>query len=274
MFGKLLKNDLKAQFHSMSTIFFGIFIITAVAEIIALFSDNVVGKVFGGLAAVCVLLFACVFIMIAVGLMFSKTMFGRAGYLTLTLPVKTSKLIWSKTVSGLIWTFCAYFLFLGASVLWIYQVKDFVGEDAVESAETLLTLFGVPTFKMISIILIFFAIALSISVLLIIQSMYLGITLSNVKPFSKFSVIGTLVMFFATFLIIQKISTGLSDLLPFGMVISPETITFSSNTVETAAKLGSKVLCVNFCGPVFRLIMGILLHFPIVYLTKNKVNVQ
>ncbi len=274
MFGKLLKNDLKAQFYSMSTIFFGVFVITAAAEIVAIFSDNVVGKVFGGLAAVCVLLFACVFIMIAVGLMYSKTMFGRAGYLTLTLPVKTSKLIWSKTVSGLIWTFCVYFLFLGATVLWIYQVKDFVGEDAMESAEMLLTLFGVPTFKMISVICIFFAAALSITVLLIIQSMYLGITLSNVKPFSKFGVIGSLVVFFVTFYVIQEISTGLSDLLPFGMVIKPETITFTSNTVETAAALGSMAITMRFCGPVIRLVMGILLHFPIVYFTKNKVNVQ
>ncbi len=274
MFGKLLKNDLKAQFHSMSTIFFAVAIITVGAELVALFSDDIVGKVFGGLAAILTLLFACVFILVAVGLLYNKTMFGRAGYLTLTLPVKSSKLIWSKTVSGLIWTFLVYFLFLGATVLWIFQVKDFVGDEALQSAEMLLALFGVPTFKMISVICIFFAVALGISVLLIIQTMYLGITLSNVKPVSKLGVIGAVVIFFASFLIIQNISTALSEAFPMGMVISPETITFTSNTVKTAAEIGSKAVTMSFFGPVFRLVMAILLHFPIAYFAKHKVNVQ
>ncbi len=274
MFGKLLKNDLKAQYHSMTTIFFAVVVIAVSAELVTIFSDNAIGKVFGGLAVMASLLFACVFILIAVGLMYNKTMFGRAGYLTLTLPVKSSKLIWSKTVSGLIWTFIVYFLFLGSCILWFFQVKDFVGEEAMENAEMLLSLFGIPTFKMIFVICIFFAVALSITVLVLIQTMYLGITLSNVKPISKFGIIGALVIFFASFFVIQTISTELSNAFPVGMVISPEIITFTTNTADAAAQIGSKAVTMGFTGPIFRLVMGILLHFPIAYFAKNKVNVQ
>ncbi len=274
MFGKLLKNDLKAQYHSMSAIFFGIFIISLSAEIVALFSKTDLGKVLGGLVVMAALLFACFFILIAVGLMFSKTMYGRAGYLTLTLPVKTSKLIWSKTLSGLIWTFAVYFLFVGSCVLWFFQVKDLVGQEALESAETLLKLFGAPSFKMLAVILIFFAVSLGITMLLITQSIYLGITVSNVKPFSKLGVIGALIVSFACFLIIQSISSSVDELLPIGMVVSSKAITFTSNTVQALHNAGAQAVSISFMGPIFRLIVGILLHFPISFLAEKKVNVQ
>ena len=105
MFGKLLKNDLKAQWYSVAPIFLCIFVIAAVSEIFVLVSKNNVVSTLGGLLVSLVLLFACFVIIIAVAMMFSKTVFGRAGYLTLTLPVKTRSLIWSKTLSGLIWTY-------------------------------------------------------------------------------------------------------------------------------------------------------------------------
>ena len=274
MFGKLLKNDLKAQWHSMSAIFFAIAVIAVAGEMLALFSKSQMGKIFGGIAVIAVLLFACVFILIAVGMMYNKTMFGRAGYLTLTLPVKTSKLIWAKTVSGLIWVYLVYFLFLGSCFLWLYQVKEIMGEQTIESAETVLSLFGIPSFKMISVICIFFAISLAITALMIVQCIFLGTTLSNVKPFSKLGLIGTIVFTFVIFYCVQTLSNGFSELLPMGMVVSPEIITFTSDTAETAAALGKGVIKINFSGPVFRLVAGIVLSLPVAHLTKSAVNIK
>ncbi len=274
MFGKLLKNDLKAQFHSFSAIFFAIIIVAAAGEFVAIFADSDLGKVLGGLAVILALLFACVFILIAVGMMYNKTMFGRAGYLTLTLPVKSGQLIWSKTISGLIWTYLVYFLFLGSCFLWFYQVKELMGDELLESAESILTLFGMPTFKMIAVVVIFFAVSLAISALMIVQSIFLGITLSNVKPFSKLGIIGLIIFSFAAFYCIQTVSTVISELLPLGMVVSPQIISFTSDTVKTAAELGEGVITISFAGPIFRLIMGILLSFPITFLTRSAVNVK
>lgn len=273
MFGKLLKNDLKAQWHSMSTIFSVIIAVALIGEACTIFSDNQTVIVLGGLAVILAMLFAAIFIIIAVAMLFSKTMFGRAGYLTLTLPVKTSSLIWSKTVSGLVWAFAVYFLFIGSFFLWVYQVKETLGGDVVESAEAILSLFGVPSFKVISIVVIFFSVSLAISILLIVQSLYFGVTCSNISPVSKFGNLGAIVIFAITFLVLQKISTEISALIPFGMVVSPDLITFTSNTNEAALNAIDPVK-INFAGPLLRLLFGIVLHFPIVYLTKNKVNVK
>lgn len=274
MFGKLLKNDLKAQYHSMSAIFFAIVIIAVGGEFVALFAKSDLGKIFGGVAVMAALLFACVFILIAVAMMYNKTMFGRAGYLTLTLPVKTGKLIWSKTISALIWTYLAYFLFLGSCFLWFGQVKDIMGEEALQSTELLLSLFGAPSFEMLSVVLIFFAVSLAISALMIVQSIFLGITLSNVKPFSKLGIIGIIIFSFSIFYCLQALSNGFSAILPVGMVISPDIVTFTSDTAKTAAELGKGVITINFSGPVFRLIAGIVLNIPVTYLTKNAVNIK
>lgn len=274
MFGKLLKNDLKAQWHSISVVLFAIAIIVVAGECVAIFAETPLGRVAGGLAVIAALLFACVFILVAVAMLYSKTMFGRAGYLTLTLPVKTSKLIWAKTVSGLIWTYLVYFLFIGSCVLWFYQVKDIMGEESLETAETLLTFLGMPSFRSIAILCIFLAVSLGITLLLIVQCIQLGITVSNVKPFSKFGIIGAIVVLFISFWCVQTLSEAVTRLLPMGMVVTSQLVTFTSNVTETASQFNEQTINMSFMGPLFRLIVGILLNIPIAYLTKENVNVK
>ena len=274
MFGKLFKNDLKAQWHSMSIVFLCTFIIAVVAEIFTLTSDNKVVKVMGGLLVSLALGFACVIIIIAVAMMFSKTMFGRAGYLTLTLPVKTGSLLASKTISSLIWVFAVYALFLGSLFLWVFQVKDTLGEEIMESAESLLTLFGVPSFLTIFMGVISFCLSLAVLVLVAVQSLQLGLTLSHVSPISKFGNIGAIIIFFVLFGAVQSVSNAVADILPCGLVITPDVIKITSNIPLTKATLGINALGVNVIGSIVRLAIAIGLHFPTKYLIQHKVNVK
>lgn len=274
MFGKLLKNDLKAQWHSMSVVFLCTFVVAIAAEIFTLTSNNKMVSVLGGLLVCAALGFACVIIIIAVAMMFSKTMFGRAGYLTLTLPVKTGSLLKSKTISSLIWVFVVYALFLGSLILWVFQVQDALGEEMMESVESLLSIFGVPSFLTIFMGIIFFFISLAVLVLVAVQSLQLAITLSHVSPVSKFGNIGAIVIFFTLVFVIQTVSNGIADLLPAGLVITPETLKITSNVVETKAAMGADAMSVNIVGSIVRLLVAIGLHFPTTYLIKHKVNVK
>ncbi len=274
MFGKLLKNDLKAQWYSMSVVFLCTFIVAVVAEIFTLTSDNKVVTVFGGMLVSLALGFACIIIIIAVAMMFSKTMFGRAGYLTLTLPVKTGSLLASKTISSLIWVFSVYLLFLGSLFLWVFQVKDSLGEEVMESAENLLNLFGVPSFLTIFMGIFSFCLSLAVLVLVAVQSLQLGLTLSHVSPISKFGNIGVIIIFFGLFAVIQSVSNAIADILPCGLVITPEVIKFTSDIHSTKADLGINSLGVNIIGSLVRLAIAIGLHFPTKYLVQHKVNVK
>lgn len=274
MFGKLLKNDLKAQWHSMSTIFLCSFIVAIAAELFTIISDNQVIRVLGGVLVILSLGFACIFVLIAVAMMFSKTMFGRAGYLTLTLPVKTGSLIRSKALSGLIWIFSVYALFIGSLLLWIYQVQKELGERVMESVEELLSVFGIPSFMTISITVACTCVSLAVTVLLAVQCLYLGITCSHVSPISKFGNFGAVVVFFVVLFAVQSVTSSVSEAVNIGMVVSTEEIKFTTDVVAAKAQAGSGAVALNFMGTVLRLAAAIGLHYPISYLIKNKVNIK
>ncbi len=274
MFGKLLKNDLKAQWYSVAPIFLCIFVIAAVAEIFVLVSKNSVVSALGGLLVSLVLLFACFVIIIAVAMMFSKTVFGRAGYLTLTLPVKTSSLIWSKTLSGLIWTYTVYMLFFASLFLWIHQVGENMGADFQDMADQIFTLLlGKSISTMISM-LTYYLIWFAIIMFIIIQCLYLGITCSHVSPVSKLGILGAVIVFFGAFALTVGLTGIVTKFLPFGMVICEETVTLTSNVVRTQTELGDYAYGFNFAGPLVMLIISVVLNFPITYLTRNKVNIK
>ncbi len=56
---------------------------------------------------------------------FSRSMFSRPGYLTLTLPVSSKELVFSKMIGAMIWTFVAFFILgLGLMIL-MMLIADF-----------------------------------------------------------------------------------------------------------------------------------------------------
>ena len=274
MFGKLLKNDLKAQWFSVAPIFLAVAVIAVVGEIFVLVSKNNIVSTLGGFLVSLVLLFACFVIIIAVGMMFSKTVFGRAGYLTLTLPVKTNALIWSKTLSALIWTYVVYMLFFCSLFLWIHQVGNTMGADFQDMADQIFTLLlGKSISTMISM-LVYYLIWFGIIMFIVVQCLYFGITCSYISPISKFGIIGAIAIFFGAFAIISSLTGIVTEVLPFGMVICEETVTITSNVVKTQASLGDYSYGFNFAGPLVMLVSAVLLNFPMTYLVKNKVNIK
>lgn len=270
MFGKLLKNDLKAQWNFVSAIYLCAIIVTAVAEGFAMFSDKSTVKVLAGFLVIVVLAITSLITLIAVAMMFSNTVFGRAGYLTLTLPVKTGSLVASKTVSGLCWIFVSFGLFIGSIVLCFYQVKDEFSEFE-DSAESLLALLGIPSFFTIFMAIILTCITFAAAILLLVQCLYLAISLSHISFIGKFGNFGTIVLFFIVFGVIYSVTSKLSGMSDMGIVITDTAIKFTSDITKYGS---SDLLCINLLGTLLRLAFGIALHFPITYIVKNKVNIK
>lgn len=271
MFGKLLKNDLKAQWHSVSAIYLVAIIVAAVAEGFALFSDGRIAVALSSTLVVLILMFTSLITLIAVAIMFSNTLFGRAGYLTLTLPVKTGSLIRSKTLSGLIWIFVSYGLLIGSVFLSFSQLKEVLGDELTTSTEDILAIFGIPSFFTIFIGVIVLCVSFTAVILVLVQSLYLAIALSNVSPLSKFGKFGAVIMFFVIFGVVQSVTTKIGGMWSMGVVISEASLTFTSNTASYA---GAGNMCVGLFGTVLRMVAAVALHYPITAIIKNKVNVR
>ena len=274
MFGKLLKNDLKAQWHSVNIILLCLAIICTVAEIFATVTKNDMLSALSGLLVFLVLVFACIVMVIAVSMLFSKTVFGRAGYLTLTIPAKTRDLVWSKTVSGLIWIFTVFTLMIGSMFLWVSQVDKRFGSE-IEAAAELLSLFGAPSFSVVFVIVAIYTSVFAVLILLAVQCIYLGITLSNVTPFSKLGNFGAVVVTFVSIWVIFTLSNAIGDVLPMGVVLTETNISVTTNIPQTVRTLGEDVIfSQNLTGIILSLAGALILNVPITSLIKNKVNIK
>ena len=278
MFGKLLKNDLKIQFHGMYVLLFIVLVITAVAELAALFAklgnwqNAGLIRAIGGTLAWVVLLFACFVIVGAVGVSFSKTVFGRSGYLTLTLPVKTSSLVRSKTLSGLIWVWLVYVAFLTSLFLWMMEMQDVIGEGTISAAGGVLQALGLPSFRMLGYSIGGLLVYLLAFVFLLVQCLYFGITLANVRPFSKLGGFGAVLYFLIVFGILTGIAQAFGRMLPIGFVGTESGLVFTSDVALSAAGAGVVVVR-RTMDIVFEIVFAVLLHFPMTYLINKKVNV-
>lgn len=270
MFGKLLKNDIKAQWHLVSGIYLSALIVAAAAEGFAFFSEKQLVVVLCSFLVILILAFTSLVTLITVGVMFSNTLFGRAGYLTLSLPVKTGSLVRSKTLSGLIWIFVSYGLLIGSIFLCVARVRSVLGEQIAASADTLLALFGIPSVFSILVALVVMCISFIAVILLTVQSLYLAISLSHVSPISKLGNFGAIVMFFVILGVLQSLTVKIGGLWNFGVVITDSALTFT-NDIYAASGAALKV---GLFGTVLRAALGIALHWPITYIIKEKVNIK
>lgn len=269
MFGKLLKNDLKAQWFPVSPIYFAALIAVVVFEIGAKVLNE------GWQAALCclgvlgVLLITSVTTIVVVAATFNKTMFGKAGYLTLTLPVKTHSLIASKTISGLIWIFSVYTFLIGSFILLFHQIKVLMGEQSVNTVDVMLELFGAPNVKTIVIGVIFQAILFISDILLIVQCIHLALTLAQVKPISSFGKFGAIVILFVSVGVLLSLSGTLSDKLSLNVIVSETEVLFTSNPPQH-----SNTMDASLTNAIFNIVASIALHFPVVFLIDKKINLK
>lgn len=269
MFGKLLKNDLKAQWNSISAIYFCALIVVIVGELGANFGKEDKTIVLCGGLVCLALLVASVATVFAVAFMFNNTMFGRAGYLTLTLPVKTDSLIASKSCSGLIWIFSIYALLIVSLILWLYQIRVVLGDQLSDTIDDLLKLFGVPSVRTISLGVIFACILFAALILLVVQCLYTSLTLSQIKPISAFGKFGTIVLFFVLLSVISSISEIISDALPLNVIISETSLRFTNQSITS-----SETMNFRLTGAIVNLIASTALHFPMVALINKKINLK
>lgn len=120
MLGKVLKYDIKASAKMFLPLYIGVLIITALAKISVEFimeTDNLLLSILSGtsVALYIVTLFGLM-LMTAIFLImrFYKNFITDEAYLTFTLPVKTSTLIISKQINGIIWNLLTVVVLIAA----------------------------------------------------------------------------------------------------------------------------------------------------------------
>ena len=194
MIGKLIKHDLIAGARRMGNIYLAAVIACAAL----LFSSLVKSGFLRFLSSAAVFVIACIAVVVTfASVVFgaNKTLFGREGYLTQTLPVRTSSLIFSKWITSSFWVLISYGLAAAVGILlfvyWTSENQD--GAQMYEIIYSFAQSFGLGGESVYQKYLIVSAVIGLFNACILVMFIIFSITLSNVRPLNKLGSFGIII---------------------------------------------------------------------------------
>ncbi len=199
---KLIKNDFLASARVIP-LFYIIEIAALAIFMIGDRTDNTKMTVIGvaiSLLVAFLLIFVTFFFVVSD---YFKSLFGQQGYLSFTLPVSSRQLLGSKLIVYGLWMILSFTNFIVVlDFLSKYIEKDLVGEETIDAASSILTLFaGFPSKAQIVIYAVYVIITFFAIVLSFVVQIYFSIAASHMRAFQKTSVIWAVLIFVGTFIV-------------------------------------------------------------------------
>lgn len=197
---KLLKYEIIESYRQYLLTFVVFLILCTITPLVPMFISNI-------LSILVAIAFAGIFIAIFLNVIisFNRSMYKRPGYLTLTLPVRTEKLIGAKLIGSLIWVVISM-LVLMIGIMILIMVTGEV--SFLEFAEFTRYSFAY-IFNHFDVVVIKFVDALAAIVTLIL-SFYLVITFTKTRFVPKYKVPAGIALYFVGWVLITKILMKLS----------------------------------------------------------------
>ncbi len=206
---------------------------------------------------------------------FFKSLFSPQGYLSFTLPVSSNQLLGSKVIVYGAWMILSYVAFMFTSVfLMNYTANEVIGMEKISLVESLLSMLGdIPSTTQIIAYLVYIVMMFFVIFLSFVSIIYFSITLSHIRQLQKYSVIASIVIFFATAMIFLWISFKMTDIINFVMVFNEDrTLSFGilgKNEFLTGGTLGMEVTP----GIAF-IVLDVITFFLTSYIMHKKVNLK
>lgn len=277
MTGKLIKNDLKSGLSAVGKIYFAAAIAIAAVLFSSLFKVSqgmkfVLSAAVLGIALVVVIV---TFVQIIFGV--NKQLFGREGYLTQTLPVRTSSMIFSKWFTASFWVLLAYGLFAVTAFLVYYywSKQDSADVQMYALIEQLIETMGFGATAMYKKYLIVSLIVAIFNSCIFVMFAIFAITLSNIKPFSKLGSFGVIIYLAVVLIGIQLACYGLANICDVTMLISPAgKISMAITESAIDACVGSGGMTIGFTSVYFKAIITVFIYILTVQLNDTKINLK
>lgn len=274
MLGKLLKHEFIATGRIMGALYAVVAVIMAyVLGSYYISKDTATtGQMLG--ITVLLLISSCSFILTAVVMIvnFQRSLYGEQGYLSFTLPVKGSTLLFSKILASTVWFVAAFLCLMGSAAITYFVVKeDVIGDETFSTIESLLPMFlqgksvsTIVTSIVISMISYFLRFAV------ITLEMYFAISLANTRHFQKRYLLWTIIFTIVILFAVEKISGVISDNITFGLSIVGNELSVITNydDLATGASFTDLVSIITY------LIFGIGLYYATFYVMNKKVNIR
>lgn len=270
MLGKLIKNEFKANIHTIGMIY-----VVAAAAILVMMAAFIVKITWLSALSTVVLiatgLLAIVMTFVSVVQNFKKTLFGGQGYLSFTLPVTSGQLLAAKTITSFCWMLLSYAVAIGIFLgVYLYSTA-MIGEDIKFAIQMMLSMFdGLPSGDTIKLAIALIAFIIFLRIVVLIAQLYFAITIANTRVMQKLGGFAAVVVFFAVFIVMQIVDVVLSQYVPLSIVLTSEGIFYSTQSTM-ADPLG---LSFGLAGTIFNVVCAAGLFVATAKLMNSKVNIK
>ena len=192
---------------------------------------------------------------------FYKSMTTNEGYLTHTLPVKTSELIWSKAITAIFWTMISFIVIAIAAIILTFDAEgwkelfSFITEMNSDFINTCSAAINVP------LVILELILATLVNGLFFIFTVYASIAIGQL--FSKHKVACAIVAYFLIDAAIQLIT---------GLITIPVAENISFSELADLVNFGTNQFIpysIAFTG-----VLSAVLYFVTWYIFKNKLNLE
>ena len=278
MFGKLLKNEFISTGRIMGVLYAVVLVIMGY-----LLGSYYIGRNAadadpsnGQLVGVFLLIMIsfCSFFLTTIVMItnFQKTLYGDQGYLSFTLPVKSTSLLASKVLVSTIWYIAAFLCILGTvAITYIVLREDVLGEESygvleqmlpmITGGKSLTTMITSALLVMITIFVRFAMIAIEI---------YFAISLANTRHFQKHYLLWTIVFSGAIIYVVEMFTSLITKNFVFGLSVENDTY----RLITDYKYMSLNGTYVDLAGLLVAVIAGVAFFFATRYVMKNKVNIK
>lgn len=288
MLGKLLKHEFHATGKILPISYLGVVVLFLVGWMFKLiFKDILAATIIPIILLVLGTIFLFIFTYVVIIMRFYRSMYGREGYLTQTLPVSKSALLSSRIIVFVTWLIATTIVVLFACAGIAFLALD---ADPKQFFEIIQTLYGTsPT------MFLYLLVAMIASTLLFAFEVFFSISLANTSKFLKNNIAFSVVFLLITYIIVELFGVVAMLFIPLTIVIDPITggATWSTHTMFEEMK-NAIVEGINSAtadpgatttistttnaigvGSIFTSILFIIvLFFLTKYLMKHKINIK
>ena len=275
MTGRLIKHELKAGARRMSNIYIAAGI-ACLAMLFSAFFKNGFMRFITSAAVVVIAAIAVIVTFASVVFGANKSLFGREGYLTQTLPVSTSSLIFAKWFASSVWVLASYALaavvFVAVFVYWTTQNQE--GAQIYDMIYQFLQGFGVGAESVYQKYLLISAIVGFFNACIFVMYVLFSITVSNINPFHRLGTLGVILYLAGTIFVIQGITMGLEKLCDITLIIAGSGMSMTVSPEVVLQATASGAMTIGFTGVYFKILVTVFLFILTVQLTETKINLK
>ena len=273
MLGKLIKHELKHSARYTMAIYAAVIVISAVMGLSLLSSATWLGVMS------CVALYAAGFITVIITLVsviknFYDTLFGRQGYLTLTLPVKCSNLLISKVIVSFIWIVASFFLMALTFIMIFFYAREkssgyfTLVSDAISLSGILEML---PSASTVISLLIVVAVWAIITIFTYVSFVYFTVTAANTRALQSHPKILGGLIFLGIFSLNNTVGNILTQYIPLTFNVGSDRVYFA---FEQMGRAEDALLSYGVGGTLFSGLFAFGLLWLTGYILEHKVNLK